>query len=80
MNAFLSMGSPSLSVRHIRSVIPGPEELGIPVSQKLALGVSGLIIVTGPTGSGKSTTLASLVEEINLHRNVHIVTLEDPVE
>lgn len=81
MNAFLSMGSPSLSVRHIRSVIPGPEELGIPWSlRKLALGVSGLIIVTGPTGSGKSTTLASLVEEINLHRNVHIVTLEDPVE
>jgi len=81
MNAFLSMGSPSLSVRHIKSAIPCPDELGIPrIMRKLAQSKSGLIIVTGPTGSGKSTTMASLVEEINLHKNVHVVTLEDPIE
>ncbi len=81
MNAFLSMGSPSLSVRHIKSVIPNPDELGIPwIIRKLSQSNSGLIIVTGPTGSGKSTTMASLVEEINLHKNVHVVTLEDPIE
>lgn len=81
MNAFLSMGSPSLSVRHIKSVIPTPTQLGVPwVMRKLARSTSGLIIVTGPTGSGKSTTLASLIEEINFHKNVHIVTLEDPIE
>lgn len=81
MDAFLSMGAPSLSVRHIKSVIPAPSQLGIPWAlRKLAMSTSGLIIVTGPTGSGKSTTLASLIEEINLHRNVHIVTLEDPIE
>jgi twitching motility protein PilT len=81
MNAFLSMGSPSLSVRHIKSAIPTPTQLGVPwVLRKLARSTSGLIIVTGPTGSGKSTTLASLIEEINFHKNVHIVTLEDPIE
>ncbi len=81
MNAFLSMGSPSLSVRHIKSAIPTPTQLGVPwVMRKLARSTSGLIIVTGPTGSGKSTTLASLIEEINFHKNVHIVTLEDPIE
>ncbi|KUK85491.1 MAG: Twitching motility protein [Synergistales bacterium 58_81] len=81
MDAFLSMGSPSLSVRHIKSAIPTPSQLGIPWAlRKLVMSTTGLIIVTGPTGSGKSTTLASLIEEINLHRNVHIITLEDPIE
>ncbi|GAB6280342.1 MAG: type IV pilus twitching motility protein PilT [Thermovirga sp.] len=81
MNAFLSMGFPSLSIRHIRSVIPPIDKLGLPgVMRKLSRSPSGLLLVTGPTGSGKSTTLASIVEEINLNKNVHIITLEDPVE
>lgn len=81
MNAFLSMGLPSLSVRHIKSVIPPMDKLGLPsVMKKLAQSPRGLILVTGPTGSGKSTTLASILEDINLNKNVHIITLEDPVE
>lgn len=81
MNAFLSMGYPSLSVRHIKSAIPEIGKLGLPgVMKKLADSTSGLLLVTGPTGTGKSTTLASIIEYINQRRNVHIVTLEDPVE
>ena len=81
MNAFLSMGSPTLSVRRINSLIPEIGGLGLPpVMRKLAFSSSGLLLITGPTGSGKSTTLASIIEEINQNRNVHIITLEDPVE
>lgn len=81
MNAFLSMDFPSLSVRHIKSAIPEIGKLGLPgIIKKLADSTSGLLLVTGPTGTGKSTTLASIIEYINHRRNVHIVTLEDPVE
>ncbi len=81
MNAFLSMGTPSLSIRRINNLIPDIETLGLPpVMKKMAYSKSGLLLVTGPTGSGKSTTLAAIVEEINQNLNVHVITLEDPVE
>ncbi len=57
------------------------EELGLPpVVSELAKSPRGLILVTGPTGSGKSTTLASIIDKINTERHDHIVTIEDPIE
>ena len=61
--------------------IPSPESLGLPQSVlELVKKKRGLILVTGPTGSGKSTTLASLIHIINQTQNKHIITLEDPIE
>lgn len=61
--------------------IPSPESLGLPQSVlELVKKKRGLILVTGPTGSGKSTTLASLIHVINQTQNKHIITLEDPIE
>ena len=57
------------------------EELGLPaVLGQLALEPRGLVLVTGPTGSGKTTTLAGMIDHINANREVHIVTIEDPIE
>lgn len=71
----------ALAVRVLSEKIPSPSELGIPpVVQSWAQRDTGLIIVTGPTGSGKSTTVASLVNEANQSRAAHILTVEDPVE
>ena len=67
--------------RTIPEVIRGFEELGIPpVLKDLTLMDHGLILLTGPTGSGKSTTLATMVNHINENRTCHIITIEDPVE
>ena len=72
---------PALAVRRIPFHIPTPDEIGLPKNiQELALRHDGLILVTGPNGHGKSTTLASLVDYINANREAHIVTIEDPVE
>ena len=80
-NAFFQRGTVGLVARIINSQIPDPVSLGLPaILPELVKKKQGLIIVTGPTGSGKSTTLASLIEEINLSRVCHIVTIEDPVE
>lgn len=81
VNAFRQRGSIGLVIRLIPSVIPSPEKLGLPpVSIEFARLHKGLVLVTGPTGSGKSTTLASLIDHINQTRTCHIVTLEDPIE
>jgi twitching motility protein PilT len=81
VNAFYQRGQCSLSLRRIPVRIPGPTELGIPsVMAGILHNPSGLILVTGPTGSGKSTTMASMVDAINQHRPCHIVTIEDPIE
>ncbi len=81
VNAFVSRGSSALVVRHVRSGAQDPSELGIPdVATDLALEPRGLVIVTGPTGSGKTTTLASMVDVINQRKEVAIVTIEDPIE
>jgi len=80
-NAFYQRGNCSLSLRRIPMDIPTPPDLGIPgVMAGLLRSPSGMIMVTGPTGSGKSTTMASMIEMINRTRPCHIVTIEDPIE
>jgi twitching motility protein PilT len=72
----------ALALRILKNYVPSMEELGLPeeVLQKLCMRKSGLILVTGPTGSGKSTTLASMIDYINRQKRCHIITLEDPIE
>ncbi len=80
-NAFYQRGQCSLSLRRIPMRIPSPKELGIPsVMAAILRNPSGLILVTGPTGSGKSTSVASMIDAINQTRPCHIVTIEDPIE
>lgn len=80
-NIFKQRGSMSAAFRLVSTIIPPPEELGLPKSViDLYLKKRGLILVTGPTGSGKSTTLASIVNLINENTNSHVITLEDPIE
>ncbi len=81
LNAFRQRGSVGMVVRLIPFSSPTPEALGLPpVVVQLARLHKGLVLVTGPTGSGKSTTLASLIDYINRTRACHIVTIEDPIE
>ncbi|HZK02039.1 MAG TPA: type IV pilus twitching motility protein PilT [Anaerovoracaceae bacterium] len=81
INTFKQRGSYGMALRAVALRIPGMEELGIPpILKELARKPRGLILVTGPTGSGKSTTLATMIEQINRERNCHILTLEDPIE
>ena len=80
-NAYRQRGSVSLALRMIPYEIPTYEELGIPASVRRLAGLRrGLILVTGPTGGGKSTTLATLIDDINSNRRCHIITIEDPIE
>jgi twitching motility protein PilT len=80
-NVFRQRGAVSMVFRKLRMGGPSFEELRLPpVVQKLAEEARGLILVTGPTGSGKTTTLAAMIEYINRTRPVHIVTIEDPIE
>lgn len=81
INAFKDQNGSSIAVRLISERIPTVQELRLPSSvRKLRSLEHGLIIVCGPTGSGKSTTLASLIETINATQDKHIITIEDPVE
>ena len=81
VNAFHQRGSVGIVARVINTQIPDPDKLGLPpVLMHLASKNQGLILVTGPTGSGKSTTLASLVDYINKTKDAHIITIEDPIE
>jgi twitching motility protein PilT len=81
VNVFKQRGSFALVIRIINMTIPSPEALGLASSVvDLAKKKRGLILVTGPTGSGKSTTLSSLIDVINTNQNNHIITLEDPIE
>jgi twitching motility protein PilT len=80
-NVFRQRGSVSMAFRKLRVGGPSFEEIGLPpVVGKLSQERRGLILVTGPTGSGKTTTLASMIEYINATFPVHIVTIEDPIE
>jgi len=80
-NIYKTMGETSAALRLIPTKIPLLEELGAPeVFRDLTKLHRGLVLVTGPTGSGKSTTLASMLNEINRNQSRHIVTIEDPVE
>ena len=81
VNVFHQRGAVALAIRSIPFDIPSFEELGIPsVITELCQKSSGLILVTGPTGSGKSTTLAAMIDWINTHYHKHIITVEDPLE
>jgi twitching motility protein PilT len=81
VNAFRQRGSISMVLRLVRVGSPSMEELGLPpVVRKLADEPRGLILVTGPTGSGKTTTLSAIIDHINASRPCHIVTIEDPIE
>jgi twitching motility protein PilT len=81
VNAYRSRGAAAMVLRHVKEVIPSFEELGLPrVCHELALRPSGLVLVCGPTGSGKTTTLAAMVDAINTERRCHILTIEDPIE
>ncbi len=81
LNVFYQRGSIGLAIRVIRSTIPTLEELGLPpITREFASHEHGLMLVTGPTGSGKSTTLASMIHFINSTRSKHIITIEDPIE
>jgi len=80
-NIFLQRGTVALVLRVIHSIVPALSSLGLP---EMIAGLTrlerGLVIVTGASGSGKTTTLAALVNEINLHQTKHVLTIEDPIE
>ena len=81
VNVFKQRSSLASVVRVIRFELPNPEELSIPnVVMDIATRRKGLVLVTGTAGSGKSTTLACLIDQINKTRSEHIITLEDPLE
>lgn len=81
VNAFKQRGTVALALRLVGTRVPDVKELGIPESVvDLYTRKRGLILVTGPTGSGKSTTLAALIDTINKNREAHVITLEDPIE
>lgn len=81
VNAYKQRGSVALALRLVGTQVPSAEELGVPDSViDLYQKKRGLVLVTGPTGSGKSTTLAAIIDKINNNREAHVITLEDPIE
>ena len=81
VNAYKQRGSVAIALRLVGTQVPAPEKLGVPKSViDLYQRKRGLILVTGPTGSGKSTTLAAIIDKVNNNRESHVITLEDPIE
>ena len=81
VNFFNQINGLSAVFRTISNDIKNSEELGVPpIINSLAMRNRGLILLTGPTGSGKSTTLAAMLDHVNENKNCHIITIEDPVE
>jgi len=81
INAYFQRGSVGAACRYLPATVGDFESLGLPpIMAEWALKPRGLVLVTGPTGSGKTTTLASVVDYINRNREAHIITIEDPVE
>ena len=81
VNLYRQRGEVSMAVRHITSQIPSIEDLHLPVMLKdLVMAPRGLILVVGSSGSGKSTTLAAMIDHRNQHQTGHILTIEDPIE
>jgi len=80
-NLFLQRGVVAAAIRTIPYKIRGFQDLGLPhIVEELIRKPKGLVLVTGPTGCGKSTTLAAMIDQINEERNAHIITIEDPIE
>lgn len=81
VNAYLTSTGPAVVMRKIESVIPEIDQLGLPQAMRdIVKESNGLVLVTGPTGSGKSTSLAALINAINGQRQGNIITVEDPIE
>ena len=81
VNAYRQQGKLAMVLRHIPNTVPTLESLGLPsVVGEIALAPRGLVLVTGATGSGKSSTLAAMVQAVNTQRACHVLTIEDPVE
>ena len=81
VNVLRQRGAAGMVFRHVSVGAPALAELGVPeVLYNLALEPRGIVLVTGPTGSGKTTTLAAMIDHINRHKSVNIVTIEDPIE
>ena len=81
VNAFRQRGHVGMVLRRVSIGAIPLADLGLPDPvHALSLQPRGLILVTGPTGSGKTTTLAGMIDEVNRHRDVHVVTIEDPIE
>ncbi len=80
-NCYYQMGAIAMAMRMIPMKLPTFEELGLPPAVEYFSNLpQGLVLVTGPTGSGKSTSLAAMIDYINMNRHCHIITIEDPVE
>jgi twitching motility protein PilT len=81
VNVFSQRGSYSVVLRVIPSRVPTIEELGLPLQlNEIAMERNGIVLLTGPTGSGKSTTLAAIIDKLNREKAIHIITIEDPIE
>ncbi len=81
INVFKQRGTVSMALRTVPLTVPTLDDLGLPpILKELSMKKRGLVLVTGPTGSGKSTTLAAMINHMNTQRNAHIMTLEDPIE
>lgn len=81
VSAYMQRGTVAAVIRVVLFAIPSYQDIGIPAEvMKLATEKNGLVLVTGPAGSGKTTTLACIIDAINKNRNCHIITLEDPIE
>lgn len=82
INIFMQRGLLSMAARYVHQIIPTFEELTLPAAalKKIATNEAGLVVIAGPTGSGKSTTIASIIDYINHTRKCHIITIEDPIE
>ena len=80
-NLFQQRGEWCLAMRYVKTQVPSFEELGLlPVLKEIARSPRGIVLVAGTTGSGKSTTLAAMIEHLNCNFRKHIVTIEDPIE
>ena len=81
VNSYKQRGSLAAVIRIVRFVLPDPAQLNIPPEvMRLYKEKKGLVLITGPAGSGKSTTLACIIDKMNAERSSHIITLEDPIE
>lgn len=81
VNVYFQRGKTAIAIRLLRNDIPTLEDLQLPpVLADFAMRPRGLVLITGPTGSGKSTTLAGMIDFINVNRSAHVITIEDPIE